>query len=118
MKNILIAVFSLLLGLASLQAAAHAKLVESVPADGSMLQQSPAALSLTFNKPVRLVKLILSAEQHGNIDFSFQPARVPSAALEFALPKLAVGNYKVEWVAMGADGHKMSGSFQFMQHVN
>ena len=35
-----------------------------------------------------------------------------------ALPMLDTGSYKVKWVAMGKDAHKMEGEFTFRLHAS
>ena len=91
----------------SASAFAHVGLGSSMPANGAMLSQAPTTLELTFTAPVRLVKLTMQDEKQQS---------VPLAAFSFALPALNAANYKVNWMIMGDDGHKMKGNMSFMLH--
>jgi copper resistance protein C len=98
------------------QVFAHVRLTEAVPADKAMLMQTPATLSLAFSGQVRLTKVTLTAADNTSIAFGFTPSAVPAEQFSWALPVLQSGNYQVSWVALGADGHKMSGDLAFMLH--
>lgn len=95
---------------------AHVQLTNAVPADNAMLMQTPHRLSLTFSGKVRLTKLSLSSADNNSVEFGFKPSAAAAEQFSWALPVLSRGNYRVSWVALGADGHKMSGDFGFMLH--
>lgn len=99
-------------------ASAHVSLKHSTPEQEAMLMQSPELLTLTFSGEVRLAKVKLSDSKDQAIDFAFKPNATPSAKFSWPLPSLAQGNYTVQWLVLGDDGHKMSGSFNFMLHGN
>ncbi len=92
---------------------AHPALTGSVPADGETISQ-PERLAVNFNQPVRLLRLDLVSAGEEAVDFGFSP--VPEARDEFAyeLPALSSGAYRVEWVAIGSDGHRVEESFGFI----
>lgn len=94
----------------------HVGLKQSVPAKDAMLMQSPGKLSLTFSGNVRLIKLSVSTDDKEPIEFGFKPNVDPAKTYQWSLPRLESGNYGVNWVALGKDGHKMSGQYQFMLH--
>jgi hypothetical protein len=98
------------------QVLAHVHLTDSVPADNAMLMQTPAKLSLTFSGEVRLTKVSLTTTNNNSVQFGFMPSAIAAEQFSWALPALQSGNYQVSWVALGADGHKMSGDFGFMLH--
>lgn len=100
----------LLPGLAS----AHAMLHGSNPADGAVLNASPQAIELTFMEECRvtMVRLLDNAGRE-------RPLTRPAAATvadRFSVPvgqALPAGNYRLEWRAVGGDGHPMSGTVRF-----
>jgi methionine-rich copper-binding protein CopC len=97
---------------------AHTGLKSSVPTNNAMLMESFDAIELHFSGAVNLIKLELVNKADGEmIDLEFSP--VATAATDFSqpLPALKIGNYQVNWTAMGSDGHKMQGNFSFMMHV-
>ena len=112
MKTIKIA--AALLGLAiSVSSWAHVGLTQAVPVKDAMLMQSPEEISLTFSGEVRLIRLSLSTESESPIEFGFEPNIDPQATYQWPLPTLASGKFGVRWIALGKDGHKMSGQYQF-----
>ncbi|NRB24862.1 copper resistance CopC family protein [Shewanella sp.] len=102
--------------LLSSAAFAHSALVESSPTNNEMLQASPQALTLTFNSPVRLIKLTLKDGTGNDIKFGFKPSMQGSNQFSLDLPQLAPSSYSVNWMIMGEDAHKMKGEFGFMVH--
>jgi copper resistance protein C len=114
--KIVIIIFAVLGLTMATGALGHAGLSESVPAKNAMLMQSPEALSLTFTGEVTLAKVKLSLGDDQAVDFGFAPSADSAKEFSWALPTLKMGNYTVTWNALGHDGHKMSGKFQFMVH--
>lgn len=92
---------------------AHTDLKESSPGDGAVLNQAPEQLHLIFTASVALVRVQITDAAGKQVAIDFKP--VPAAATEHnvALPVLLAGQYKVEWAAMGEDGHTVSNSFSF-----
>ncbi|WP_206485111.1 copper resistance CopC family protein [Thalassotalea sp. G2M2-11] len=95
---------------------AHVHLEKSVPADSAMLMKAPEALSLTFSKEVRVVKVSLRNNQGDKINFGFKPVKAASKQFSWQLPKMAPASYTVNITFLGKDGHKMKDSFGFMVH--
>lgn len=97
----------------SSEASAHTKAPKIVPADGSVLSAPPESLAFSFPEAVRLtaVRLYDSADS----EIGLPGERDMSAAKErlILLPPLAAGAYRVEWRALSADGHPVSGAFSF-----
>lgn len=99
----------LLPGLAS----AHAMLHASSPADGAVLDASPRAVELTFMEECRVTMLRLLDESGRE-----RPLRRPAAAMTDRVSAplgaaLPAGSYRLEWRAVGSDGHAMSGTVRF-----
>ncbi|OKY26173.1 copper resistance protein CopC [Thalassotalea sp. PP2-459] len=95
---------------------AHVHLDKSIPADNAMLMKAPEELSLSFSKPVYLVKITLKNKQGKKITFGFKPAKNKNTAFSWKLPKLKPDNYVAEMIFLGDDGHKMTDNVSFMVH--
>jgi methionine-rich copper-binding protein CopC len=93
-------------------ALAHSALASSLPGDGQTVA-APAALLLDFNGPVSLLKLSVSGSD-GEVATGFSAKAEAAAQFEIALPSLADGLYSVDWSILGADGHTVSKSFNFV----
>ncbi len=94
-------------------ALAHSELVASEPAAGSTVPLGLGRLILVFNEaPEPGSSVALSAGV-------FQPvAGVTSYVANGQLwadvsPGLAAGDYNVQWTALSADGHSVTGSYSF-----
>lgn len=97
---------------------AHVKQSSSVPADNAMLMQTPTTLSISFSGPVKLTKVELLQNAATTIVFGFTPSLEAATQYSWPLPPLVAGNYQVNWVGLGNDGHKMKGDFSFMLHAD
>jgi methionine-rich copper-binding protein CopC len=93
---------------------AHAMLHSSDPADGATLATSPRALNLTFTEDCRVTALRLLDDGGREHQVRREGRRAPSskATATMAAP-LPPGAYRLEWRAMGDDGHVMSGAVRF-----
>ncbi|WP_408896291.1 copper resistance protein CopC [Nocardioides sp. R1-1] len=94
-------------------ASAHATLVSTDPAEGSVLPEAPGEVTFTFDEPVQLVP-------DGLLAFDAEGRRVdvePSAKgvdVTGELPgDLDDGTYVVTWRVVSADGHPIAGSLTF-----
>ncbi|HYG72246.1 MAG TPA: copper resistance protein CopC [Actinomycetota bacterium] len=98
-------------------ASAHAALERSAPDDGAILEDAPAAITLSFTEPTDLSlttvtvassaggEVATSAPEHGAIP------RVVTVAIEDELPE---GVYTVAWRTVSTtDTHLTAGSFSF-----
>jgi copper transport protein len=91
---------------------AHASLVRSEPADGVVIAQQPAKVTLTFNEPVSPLALRLVAPGGAVADLKEIEAR--SATVAVALPAaLARGTHLLSWRVISADGHPVGGALTF-----
>lgn len=93
-------------------ALAHTGLKSSSPADGAMLHAAPASIDLQFNAAVRLIRVEVTSNGK-SLDTGFKPATESVAGYSVATPGLVDGNYTVNLVAIGADGHTVTSSFSF-----
>ena len=98
-------------------ASAHSALKNSIPDNGAMLTKLPEKVMLEFTMPVKLVKLQLGNQSGEQIKLITTPSKKFDTAFSITLPILDTGSYKVKWIAMGKDAHKMKGDFSFMVHL-
>jgi copper transport protein len=93
-------------------AQAHASLISSEPADGIVVAQPPARLTLTFNEPVSPLALRLVAPDGTVDDLKDMTAR--GATLTGApSSKLGPGTYLFSWRVISADSHPVGGALTF-----
>ncbi|WP_334078619.1 copper resistance CopC family protein [Microbulbifer sp. M83] len=92
---------------------AHTGLQGSSPADGDELSQPPVELKLQFSGKVRLMRVSLEKTDRGEVKLAFMPGAVAERDISLPLPALEAGDYTVSWMAMGGDGHKMTGNLSF-----
>jgi copper transport protein len=106
-----------LLALATGPAAAHASLVETVPADGQTLDRIPEQIALTFNDPVTVaagaVRIYDSTGERVDDGASQVPDGAPETVTVPLAGDLAEGTYVVTWRVTSADGHPVRGAFTF-----
>ena len=97
-------------------AAAHAVLVGSSPAGGSLLSEAPREIRLSFNEGIEA--RFSSVTVTGSDGKKVQTGRPSGAAqkrsdLIVSLPALQPGRYQVQWQATSTDSHRIQGSFAF-----
>ncbi len=107
------AVVVLSVSLQILPAAAHSPLISSSPADGDVLAAVPNAIEIKFRGTARLVRLVLTGAQSGEVALSEEHLMVEKHRHTVALPAIAADEYEVRWRALSADGHLVKGSFSF-----
>jgi copper transport protein len=91
---------------------AHASLNATVPIDGAVIGNAPAAFSLTFSEPVAPLALKLIRPDGGVADLS--AAEVNGNVVEIPAPAdLANGTHVLTWRVVSADGHPIAGSVIF-----
>ncbi|MCD2344729.1 copper homeostasis periplasmic binding protein CopC [Ideonella azotifigens] len=96
-------------------AQAHASLKNSTPAAGSTVS-APKDLSLTFNEKVEESFSAVTLKDAAGKDVATPKPHIDTAdvtTLHVDLPTLTPGGYSVQWVAVGADGHRRTGNFNF-----
>jgi methionine-rich copper-binding protein CopC len=93
-------------------AQAHAHLLLTTPADGSILTQAPASFVFRFNEAATLTAL--NIQKSGEAERK-QPLSGSQAATEISVPApaLAPGSYTLTYRALSADHHIVSGHIQF-----
>ncbi|RWA67675.1 copper resistance CopC/CopD family protein [Mesorhizobium sp.] len=109
----LVAAFVLIALLVSpCRAFAHAALVATDPADGTVLMQSPAHFSLTFSEPVS--PLVLTLVRPDGTRLALTYFRLTDRTVEIDNPEtLKSGTHVLSWRVISEDGHPVGGSALF-----
>lgn len=107
----LIAVTLILAG----QAFAHSPLKSTSPENNAKLDDVPEMLHLTFSKPARIVKVVMT---HTNGDASHEtklklPNKEIANEIHLTPEFMGTGEYVVDWRALSEDGHTIKGEFSF-----
>ena len=102
-------------------ASAHSKLVSSNPAANATVSR-PTKLTLTFSEsfvaPMSGVELTMTGmpgmANHGPMPIKGFKTSVEGKTMTAILPRaLPAGTYDLKWHIVGADQHKMEGSYSF-----
>jgi copper transport protein len=94
-------------------AGAHAMLLESVPADGAVLAQSPPTVVLRFDEPVTLAKVEI-LDSNGKPAGGAITVMARDAELHLHLPAaLAKGTYLLSYHVTSLDSHPVGGTIVF-----
>jgi copper transport protein len=94
-------------------ASAHAELLGVTPADGSVVQDTPAAVEVRFSEAVSLAGGSARVLDAGATVVSGEP-RVDGSTISIPLGgQLPDGTYTVTWVAISEDSHPVSGATTF-----
>ena len=115
--------------LLSISAWAHSPLAMLSPEDGTTLSNQPKEINMVFKSPAKLIKLEMVREKPGKKtsflgslfgDDAGDAILLPDAVLmdtnishTIPLPALIAGDYRINWRAMGEDGHVIKGDFGF-----
>lgn len=100
-------------------ASAHAGLVGTDPTEGTVLNQSPGQVRLTFSEPVGPVtSSFVLYDSTGRHTTGGEPSAVEVSSLDTVvtaeLPiELARGSYVLSWRVVSADAHPISGALPF-----
>jgi len=103
---------ALLVAFASI-AAAHTPLTASVPAAKGTVAAPVKEIVLEFGGDVRLTAVVLTDAQGSNKKVAAIPAAVAKKFTLAVEEDLKPGAYTVNWRAVGADTHVVSGDFRF-----
>ncbi|MEM8750183.1 MAG: copper resistance CopC family protein [Pseudomonadota bacterium] len=101
-------------------ALAHSPLKETVPADNAKVSATPSAIKVMFKKPARMTKVMIYKTSGEGTGKERMAISTKGFANEHVLqPTMAgSGDFKVEWRALGQDGHVQSGAFSFTVNGN
>jgi hypothetical protein len=102
----------LLSTLVATAALAHAHLQKAVPADGGVINASPANVVLTFSEPARLTACWLQKGAAAKQKITGL-ATTPAQQISVPVPALEAGSYVLSWRVVGDDGHIVPGQIHF-----
>ena len=107
-------VLAILVG-STFAAFAHSPLKSTLPADQTNLTELPEGINLTFTKPARVTKVTLTHTNAdaGHTDKLELPTKKFTKVFDLKPQFRGVGQYKVDWRALGQDGHVLKGKFMF-----
>ncbi|HZS30868.1 MAG TPA: copper resistance CopC family protein [Gaiellaceae bacterium] len=94
-------------------AAAHANLVRTDPASGSVLDRAPAVVRIVFDDVVRVGPGIEAVRNGGSSILGAAPSAAGKTLLIPLRPHLPNGDYSVRWSIVSDDGHLESGVLAF-----
>lgn len=112
----LLALSAVWLLLSCAPALAHARLVETYPADGDTLAEPPEQVQLLYNEPVEAEFDPIEVYDQGDDRVDEDDAReAPDnhRLLVVDLEELSEGSYTVQWRVTSTDGHPVSGEYGF-----
>ena len=117
--RLLLAVVATALALVALvpsPASAHASLVSTDPAAGSVVDDPPKAITLTFTEPVEVpsnaIRVYDSRGEQIDVGDASHPGSV-QREVRADVPDLENGTYVVTWRAISSDAHPIRASFVF-----
>jgi len=85
---------------------------KTMPADGAVLEHSPAHVGVDFGHAMTVETMTLTLLTGEVIELDVTDVGQTRHVM-VATPELQSDDYTVDWRARGADGHIMSGSFAF-----
>lgn len=116
-KSVLVVALAVLLSLGGLPAQAHSQLTDANPRPNTTITSSPGKVVLTFNE--ELIDLggrsnVISITNSKNQRVRTGETLIIDNRLEAPLgQRLGAGRYTVWWRAVSADGHPISGRYNF-----
>jgi copper transport protein len=98
-------------------ASAHAVVVSTNPADGSLLATAPSQVSIVFSEAVELqlgaLRVFAPDGSRADVGSAGHPAGKADTASIGLRPDLKNGTYVVSWRVISADSHPVHGGFTF-----
>ncbi|RMH09275.1 MAG: copper resistance protein CopC [Nitrospirae bacterium] len=93
---------------------AHGVLIDSIPADGAVLEQAPQRLVLQFNARLEpsMTQVILVDTQDSAVPLELIPSSQSNYVVA-RIPPLPSGVYTVIYKILAADSHVTEGALQF-----
>jgi methionine-rich copper-binding protein CopC len=92
---------------------AHDQLISSSPAPDARLDKTPTSITLTFSSPLLELGHEVRVVDDNAKNWVGGVAALNRETLTQALPELPDGGYQVSWRVVSADGHPISGSYEF-----
>ncbi len=115
-SNKVLLALSILTGIFQAPAWAHASLESAVPAKNTQLTVPPKEVRLHFNENLEANFSSIKVLDSSGKNLLLKKATVDPKdrkTVFVPLDPLKAGNYKVQWVGVGHDGHRRSGDYAF-----
>jgi methionine-rich copper-binding protein CopC len=90
--------------------------VDSTPKNGEALTSAPREMRILFSEPIESAFTNVKVIDGTGKNIGSKPVRpdpTDANAVVVELPALAAGDYKVQWSALGRDGHRVKGEMVF-----
>ncbi len=97
----------------ALPASAHASLVRSSPESGATLTAAPPEVALTFNEEINPQFATVTVKAGDSTASTGDPEVDGTTVYQPLDPEMTAGKYTVAYRVTSADGHPVSGSFDF-----
>ena len=98
--------------LLSLAAGAHTTVESTEPANGTVLDSSPARIEVRFKHAVQVTSIVAVGADKAERKLSFEPA-VSTQVVTITSPALGPGRNELRWKALSNDGHVISGTLSY-----
>lgn len=92
---------------------AHTTLLNSTPASGAELPQSPPAIELQFRDQARLTAVSVVGPDKASRRLEFAASDKPNG-FRIQNPMLAAGRSEITWTGLSKDGHVITGKLNFV----
>ena len=115
-RNLIAVIGLMVMPLLSVPASAHTVVVSASPAENAILEDLPSTISITFAEELIDIgdsNSISVVDQSGS-ELALVKPQVSGAVLTSALsPTQSLGLFKVSYRAVAADGHVITGKYEF-----
>jgi methionine-rich copper-binding protein CopC len=118
-RLVAVALFALLaatlsVGVTATAASAHDQVVSTVPASQEHLETAPPEVSMVFSDAVLDLGATILVVDENDTDWAQGDVRIDGSTASQGLNGTLVdGRYQVRWRVVSADGHPISGTFDF-----
>lgn len=110
MKTLLLAG---LIGFWATSVMAHSPLESTAPANDAIVVDVPSEVIFKFKNNIRLTRISMTHEDHPSVDLDLSAFSAFSADYAVPMDPMGAGIYVIDWRGLGADGHAVTGSFNF-----
>lgn len=94
-------------------ALAHAHLIASDPAANAVLKAPPARIELHFTEALEpAFSSVTVTDRTGHV-MDAAPSSAEGTVMQLSLKKLAPGKYRVSWISVAVDTHRLTGAYFF-----
>ena len=92
---------------------AHTKVTRTIPANETVLKESPPEIKLIFPQAIKITAFKLLDSQGNEITLEQNKSLKPIKEKVAFPPTLGAGTYRVIWRGISTDGHPIKGQITF-----